>query len=31
MDRALALCLGIQLVGSFTILYLTTRLPRTIG
>ncbi|MFE7632773.1 MFS transporter [Kitasatospora sp. NPDC057518] len=31
MDRALALCLGIQLLGSFTILYLTTRLPRSIG
>ncbi|MFB8236453.1 MFS transporter [Kitasatospora purpeofusca] len=31
MDRALALCLGIQLLGSFTVLYLTTRLPRSIG
>ncbi|MEV8323667.1 MFS transporter [Kitasatospora sp. NPDC056731] len=31
MDRALALCLGLQLIGSFVILYLTTRLPRSIG
>ncbi|WP_327676725.1 MFS transporter [Kitasatospora sp. NBC_00458] len=31
LDRALALCLGIQLLGSFTILYLTLRLPRSIG
>ncbi|MFJ9695459.1 MFS transporter [Kitasatospora sp. NPDC101183] len=31
VDRALALCLGIQFVGSVTILYLTTRLPRSIG
>lgn len=31
MDRALALCLGIQLLGSFTVLHLTTRLPRSIG
>ncbi|MFE6056033.1 MFS transporter [Kitasatospora sp. NPDC056446] len=31
MGRTLALCLGIQLLGSFTILYLTTRLPRSIG
>ncbi|MFJ5117784.1 MFS transporter [Kitasatospora sp. NPDC088548] len=31
MDRALALVLGIQLLGSLTILYLTTRLPRSIG
>ncbi len=31
MSRAFALCLGIQLLGSFTILYLTTRLPRSIG
>ncbi|MFD5463610.1 MFS transporter [Kitasatospora sp. NPDC127059] len=31
MGRALAICLGIQLLGSFTVLYLTTRLPRSIG
>ncbi|MEV6973851.1 MFS transporter [Kitasatospora sp. NPDC093806] len=31
LDRTLALCLGIQLLGSFTVLYLTTRLPRSIG
>ncbi|MFB6893324.1 MFS transporter [Kitasatospora sp. NPDC056327] len=31
MDRALALCLGIQLLGSFTVLVLTARLPRSIG
>ncbi|WUS68669.1 MFS transporter [Kitasatospora sp. NBC_01246] len=31
MDRALALCLAVQLLGSFSILYLTTRLPRSIG
>lgn len=31
MDRALALCLGIQLLGSFTIFGLTLRLPRSVG
>ncbi|MFD5918664.1 MFS transporter [Kitasatospora sp. NPDC058201] len=31
LDRALALCLGIQLLGSFAILCLTLRLPRSIG
>ncbi|GAA2826098.1 MULTISPECIES: MFS transporter [Kitasatospora] len=30
-DRALALCLGIQLLGALTILGLTLRLPRSIG
>ncbi|MGW4892070.1 MFS transporter [Kitasatospora sp. NPDC004240] len=30
-DRALVLCLALQLLGSFTVLLLTTRLPRTIG
>ncbi|MFI6155955.1 MFS transporter [Kitasatospora sp. NPDC051170] len=31
VDRALAICLGLQFTGSVTILYLTTRLPRSIG